>query len=435
MKRIVELGRQHDDIFRTFEEHIPYHRMYGKQYCLPSVTVYRSEEYEQLKRAAEQIDNIYWKVLRFAQRHLPDRFLEQQLGIHAELIPAARMEVPFHGVSRQDWIVNEQGIKCIENNTDTPTGIPETAYLANEMIKLYTSYAMPSSGMKAAVQSAFQRLIDYYGTQGLSGLVVFSCYDWHAEDKANTLYLMDAVKELGYSVKYAPLDQLEIIPVDGLYFEGEKISILYRLYPLEYQIHDTDNETGAPIGEELVNLLTENKLGLINPAQSAITQSKGFIALIWSLYERNHMTEQYCGYTLFNEEEMSAIANYFLPTYYIDSPFVETNTPYVAKGYWGREGKGISLFNGAGALVQSERGHNDAEVPEVREYYENQPKVFQQFCPMERLSVNTEEGAFTGYLLTGVYVIGGRYAGLLPRIGGKITGDMAYYCPAAVSKL
>lgn len=51
---------------------------------------------------------------------------------------------------------------------------------------------------------------------------------------------------------------------------------------------------------------------------------------------------------------------------------------------------------------------------------------------MEPVSVTTTEGTFDGYLLTGAFVIGGQFAGLLPRIGGKVTDNLACYCAAAV---
>ncbi|MNP73527.1 hypothetical protein D3C76_1702520 [compost metagenome] len=53
---------------------------------------------------------------------------------------------------------------------------------------------------------------------------------------------------------------------------------------------------------------------------------------------------------------------------------------------------------------------------------------------MEQASIVTEDGEYSGYLLTGVFVIDGRFAGVLPRIGEKVTGDMAYYCAAAVNE-
>lgn len=70
----------------------------------------------------------------------------------------------------------------------------------------------------------------------------------------------------------------------------------------------------------------------------------------------------------------------------------------------------------------------------IKAYYSEQPQIYQERVAMEAVSVSTEEGIFQGYLLSGVYVIGNQYAGILPRIGGPITGDMAYYCPAAVRR-
>jgi hypothetical protein len=73
------------------------------------------------------------------------------------------------------------------------------------------------------------------------------------------------------------------------------------------------------------------------------------------------------------------------------------------------------------------------EAAHIAAYYEGQPKIYQRLWPMQSAEVQTEEGLFHGYVLTGIFVIGGRFAGVLPRIGEKVTGDMAYYCAAAVA--
>ncbi|RAP78371.1 glutathionylspermidine synthase [Paenibacillus montanisoli] len=430
----MQLDAAHDDVFKgDIARSIPYHRMNGKQYCLPALTLFEPEEAAAFREASEAVDRIYWKTLSFVQRDLPDSFLVHRLGIHPALLPAARIEVPYHGVSRQDWILNESGLKCIENNTDTPTGIPETAYLAAKLIGDYTDFSSASSGMRSAIQAAFGQLIGYYSEQGLDGPIAFSSYGWHLEDRTNTEYLMQAVQELGCDTMYVPLEELEIVPGDGLFANGQRIALLYRLYPLEYLVHDTDEQGTEPIGEELLQLVVDGRLGLINPAQSIITQSKGFMALIWSLYERRDQIEDFVGRMLFDREDFENIERYLLPTYYDSAPFTQAGLPFVAKGYWGREGKGTSLYDGEGRFIEAEWGHDEAELQEVQDYYDRQPKVYQQLFPLQTLTVDTEDGPYEGCLLAGAYVIGGRHAGLLPRIGGKITGDMAYYCPAAIS--
>ncbi|QJD87517.1 glutathionylspermidine synthase family protein [Cohnella herbarum] len=432
MRKMFHMALTHDEVFQgTIAEAIPYHRMYGKEYCLPSFLLYAPDEVQRIAIAAERVNGVYDKALRFAQRYLPDEFFERFLGIPPSLIPSSRVEVPYHAVSRQDWIVNGELMKCIENNSDTPSGIPETAWLAEALIGRCARLGNPSEGMRAAIQEAFRQLLGHYADSGLTGTLAFSCYDWHIEDKTNTLYVMEAVRELGYPAEFVPLDKLEIVPEDGLYSDGRRIDVLYRLYPLEYLVHDREEASDFPIGEALLKLVEDGKLGLINPAQSIITQSKGFMALIWSLYERNHLTEEAVGFTLFGKEECEAIENYLLPTYFEKTVFEATGAPYVSKGFWGREGKGVTLFDSKGdAENPSEWGSDDDT--KIREYYENQPKVYQLRCEMEAAEVPTENGKYSGYVLTGAYVIGGRYAGLLPRIGEAVTGDMAYYCPAAV---
>lgn len=435
MQRVVPLRLTAAELFQgEIAQRLPYHRMYGKQYCLPSVTLYSQEEYDELKRASVLIDRIYWKALRFAQRHLPGAFLQEQLGIHPSLIGAARIETPAHGLSRQDWIIGADGMKCIENNTDTPSGVPEAAYLGNTVIRRHTPYRSCSSGLREAMLGAFERLIRHYREAGLTGTIACSSYDWHIEDKCNTEYVQDVIRELGYDAVYVPLDRLEIVPGEGLYGGGERIDILYRLYPLEYLIHDSDEDSGVAIGEALIGLVEEGKLGLINPPQSAITQSKGFMALVWALFERNDQSSEVLGSPLFGGEELEAIGKYLLPTYFENTVFLQQNTAFVAKSYWGREGKGTSLFGADGRLEADEWGNSEEaeEAEETRRYYSGQPKVYQQRCPMENVSVQTETGLYNGYLLTGAYVVGGSFGGLLPRIGGAITGDMAYYCPAAI---
>ncbi|PYE50919.1 glutathionylspermidine synthase family protein [Paenibacillus barcinonensis] len=447
MRTVFPLPFSHEEVFSgEAGEKIPYHRMYGKQYCVPSLTVYTTAELNELRAAAEAVDAIYSKVMRFIQRYMPDSFLEGPLGIHPGLITAARMECVTGGITRQDWIIGEAGLKCIENNTDTPTGIPEAAALENILIGLTAdqTWVAPSAHMDERIRECFRSWLTFYAKQGLEGPVTFTSYGEHVEDRTNTTYLMERCREAGYEVLYAPLEELEIVPGEGLYHQGREIRLLYRLYPLEYLIGDRDEITDVDIGAELIELVREGQLGLMNPAQHVLMQSKGFMAAIWSLYERNEQTPGYCGFTLFDEDEMQVISRYLLPTYFSAAPFEQSAVPYVAKSYWGREGRGTLLLNQEGIHPQSKEGNDmptdrtaildqdDEDAEEIEAYYANQPKVYQQLVPMEQAVIQTEEGPYSGYLLTGVFVIGGRFAGMLPRVGEKVTGDMAYYCAAAV---
>ncbi len=433
--RIEALPFSHDELFSDeLSARIPYHRMYGKQYCLPALALYSEREFEQIRSAALQVDRIYLKALRFAQRHMPDEFLIGRLGLHPVLVPASRIETPLGILSRQDWITGPDGPKCIENNTDTPTGLPEAAFLGNAIVHRHTPLRSASAGMDEALQTALAELLEHYRGLGLTGTVVCTCYDWHEEDRVNTQYIVDAIERIGLQARFVPLERLVIVPGEGLFADEERIELLYRLYPYEYLAHDEDAVTGLPVGAALMELAREGRIGLINPPQCAITQSKGFIAYVWALYERNDESSDVLGHRLFNEADLEAIRAYLLPTYFENTLFLRQKIPYAAKSYWGREGKGTTLHSGDGTAELEQWGQqdNEAEAEEIRRYYSGQPRIYQQLYPMEQVIAPTEQGPFAGSLLTGAYVIGGRFGGLLPRIGEKITGDLAYYCPAAI---
>ncbi|QOS81666.1 glutathionylspermidine synthase family protein [Paenibacillus sp. JNUCC31] len=451
MRHVYQLPFSHEEVFRgETGQQVPYHRMYGKQYAVPALTVYTPAEMRELRTAVEAVDGIYCKVMRFIQQYMPDSFLEHQLGIHPGLIPAARMEMVTGGITRQDWIIGEAGIKCIENNTDTPTGIPEAAALEGILVGMAgeEAFTAPSAEMDGCLRECFHSWLDAYAQQGLKGPVTFTSFGEHVEDRTNTEYLMKRCQEAGFETFYAPLEELEIIPGEALYHQGREINLLYRLYPLEYLIDDRDETTGVDIGAALLGLVQDGRLGLMNPAQHVLMQSKGFMAAIWSLYERNEQTPEYCGFRLFNDAELAAISRYLLPTYFEAGPFELSAMPYVAKSYWGREGRGTSLLgeesvhnagqtdvsNQLDVHIKSNITAEMHEDEEIAAYYNNQPKIYQQLVPMEQAVIQTEDGEYSGYLLTGVFVIGGRFAGVLPRIGEKVTGDMAYYCAAVVNE-
>ncbi|WP_068618861.1 glutathionylspermidine synthase family protein [Paenibacillus tuaregi] len=421
---------------------IPYYRMYGAQYCLPSFVQYTSCEAEKLRSASQAVHRIYTKVLRFAQMYLPDSYLIGQLGLEPAMIPAARIALPFTGIERQDWIMSEQGMRCIENNTETPSGIPEAAFLERVLLSRYMKNPQhtpgPSAGMDALLSRVFVEAVDFFEKEGLGRAVTFTCPEGIIEDLHNTQYLLQRCEEAGLQAKFVPLEELRIIPEQGLYHNGEQISILYRLYPLEFLVHDKDETSGVLVGQELLRLAEQGKIGLINPPQNIISQSKGFMATIWSLYERNELTRDYLGFTLFDEEDVQAIEDYLLPTYFTPEPFLRSGIPFAAKGYWGREGKGTVLHDKeysadeSPCLPDGTVSAQAAENEDESSYYDSQPKIFQKLHPMMQVTVPTEKGDYAGYLLTGVYVLNGRYAGVLSRIGAKVTGDMAYYCPAVV---
>jgi glutathionylspermidine synthase len=447
MPRIVQLAGTHEDWFGGANERVvPYHRMYGKQYCLPAFVCYERALVDELQQASETLDRIFWKAMRFVQRYLDEEVMVQQLGLSPALLQVAQMEVPHHGVARQDWIVNGHSLKLIEYNTDTPTGLPETAWLAEQLLRAsgLKMLGNASSEMERLIGEAFLALVELYREAGYGGKLFFSCYGDHVEDRANTLYLLRLAEQAGIDCAFVPLSALRIVPGDGLFASEQRIEMLYRLYPLEYLPADRDAE-GSPIGEALLELVAAGRLMLINPAQSVITQSKGMLALIWALYRRNEWMYKQSGLDkpLFDEAECTAIERWMLPADWSAEAFHVAEMQYVRKGFFGREGRGTEIVLERETLgtpsTPDVSASPDVSVPsehvdDADRYYFSQPKVYQKYEPMLPLSVMTEEGMYQGYLLTGVFVVGRKFAGILPRIGERVTGDMAYFCAAVVDE-
>ncbi|WP_411344817.1 glutathionylspermidine synthase family protein [Paenibacillus sp. WLX1005] len=445
-------------------EVVPYHIMYDKPYCLSALTLYTSHEYEQLALGSQRVHQLYRKTLRFVQQHLPEPYLIHQLGLHPLLAALATEQIDWDGITRLDWIISPNGdMKCIENNTDTPSGIPEVAYLEGKLLQYAPDLRPASAQMDECIREMFLSAVYDYRQRGLGGILYMTSYDWHDEDRMNTLYLLEQCKRAGIDAVYVPLEQLRIVPGDGLFYEQQKIELLYRLYPLEYLVEDREEDSGRTVGEDLLHLVADGKLGLINPVQHMITQSKGFLATLWSLYERNDQMAEQIGFTLFTEEECQWIERYMLPTYFTPEPFILADIPYVSKGFFGREGQGTKLIQqpqlqgepvaetvdrspspqeqaitetqmpsaGASDSDPTDRAEDEAAAA-IAAYYEHQLQIYQQLQPMEPVCAQTVEGDFDGYLLTGAFVIGGQFAGLLPRIGGKVTDNLACYCAAAI---
>jgi glutathionylspermidine synthase len=130
--------------------------------------------------------------------------------------------------------------------------------------------------------------------------------------------------------------------------------------------------------------------------------------VIWGLYEQE---------IFFTPEEQAAIGRYMLPTY-LDPVF--SDTPYVIKPVYGREGDTVSIVD-------------PADGPQCRnpvQSFADQTMVYQQYVEMPQCEVQTEEGPQRLCVLTSCFVIGGKAGAIGLRVGGPITNDTCLFLPA-----
>jgi len=386
--------------------------MYGEEYALASLHRISQSLRDELMEASYLLCRVYARVVAVVQTG--DEQLLEYLGIPQAAWSAVRTELPELSptlIGRFDFAPTANGIKMLEFNAETPTDIVE-AYHVNGRVCEYFGEQNPNAGLTDHICDAFAHADEYYRFCGYEvKRKVFSSVDWHTEDSGTTKYLM-ALSSL--DGEFVPLKDLRVLEDRLQVFQEEMhtpVDLWYRLHPLEKLSQEKDVD-GFPTGAAVLDLIARQKIALINPPSALIAQSKALQALIWNLHE---------GGGFFTPEEDSTIGKYMLPTYF-ENRF-SGHTAYVTKPFFGREGGAVTIFQADGQELARDQ----------EESYWDQPFIYQQFVELEPITIETLAGLYCGRLMYGSFVINGRGSAIVARVGGRITGNMAYYLPLSVS--
>ncbi|MCZ8520177.1 MULTISPECIES: glutathionylspermidine synthase family protein [Paenibacillus] len=391
--------------------------MYGQEYALADLYRLTPELLAEMRAAAGKLGRIYAKTVSIVQQGEPE--LWRELGLPEAAFGAIRLrfdESIATLIGRFDFAHTPGGLKMLEFNSDTPTGIVE-AFHVNGRICEACGAQDPNEGCAAQLPDAFGRMLDLYREAGYpQESIVFSALDWHEEDAGTTKYLLAHSGLQG--ARFVPLGDLRV-QGDRLWAEspgGEApaervpVDVLYRLHALEKLAEDRDTD-GYPTGEHVLRLIAEGKLAVVNPPSGFAAQTKALQALIWNLYEAGEF---------YTQEERETISRYMLPTYL--EPIFAGDESYVVKPILGREGSGVTIYEkGAAAEASGE------------EEYAHQPMVYQQYAELPRVEVETLSGPYRGSLLWGCFLIDGQGSAVVARVGGRITGNLSYYLPCALA--
>ncbi|GAX91297.1 glutathionylspermidine synthase family protein [Effusibacillus lacus] len=386
--------------------------MYGEEYALASLHMIDEEFRKEIAYATEQLGLIFSKVIPVLQQG-PDELLVE-LGIPKQALGAVRLsvwpEIPTL-IGRFDFAQTPEGLKMLEFNSDTPTSIVEAYHVNGRVCQSY-GVKDPNLGMAGHLRDGFQQLVLRYNQKGFeTKRIVFSALDWHEEDKGTAKYLLNVSQLEGL---FVPLEDLRVYEDSLHYLEQEQyipIDVLYRLHALEKMAEEQDAD-GYPTGAHVLDLIARNKLAVINPPSGFLAQTKALQALIWNLHESKEF---------FTDNEHRVIETYMLPTY-MENRFLGTS-PFVSKPIFGREGGGVTLFGKDGELIA-----RDLE----NDYWE-QPMIYQQLAELETVEVETVKGLYTGNLLWGSFLVGGKASAIVARVGGKITGNLSFYLPVGLT--
>jgi glutathionylspermidine synthase len=217
-----------------------------------------------------------------------------------------------------------------------------------------------------------------------------------------------------FSARYAPIESLAI-DADGLYDPcGNRIDVLYRIFPLQLFRNELFQKRGTSIPPEMggavLRLVERRQLALINPPFAFLLEGKALQALIWNLSGSD---------IFFSEEERRLIAQYMLPIY-LDPP--TDDSAYVIKPTYGAEGDSVTMM-AAGGMVMSQA---------MCTTYSDRPMVYQKHVELPAPEIMTEFGRRKLHVVTSCFLISGQPAGICMRAGDCITDDTAWVLPVCI---
>lgn len=385
--------------------------LYDEEYALYDLYEVTEDEVEKIRLATERTGKIYFKIAHLL-RNVPDEIL-LEMGYPEQTLHFLRLKIleAESVIARFDFIPYNDSYKCIEINADTPTFIKEL-FFVNERICHAFAMENPNAKMEQLLKDMVRKSVAQ-SKPSQKAHIVFTAHEQNIEDYYTTLYLMQFIP----GAKFTPLHQLQIQNGVGLFDEdGKQIDVLYRqTFPIENVIQDVD-EAQNPIGLWLLELVEQNLLIIINPPSAFLLQNKAVQAVIWGLHEESNV--------FFSAEEHEWIAEYFLPTYLEENPFIEKGQHYVKKPVFGREGNTVEIYDTSGQLIKED----------VQKSYNQYIKVYQQYIEQPKVTFQSEKGEQVGEMLIGSFLISGKPGAIGLRVGGMITNNLSYYLPIGIKR-
>ena len=350
-------------------------------------------KYEELKDLTNKMAVIFKKVQSFAKDNISLYKDVLNLGYLEEVIKNSNTE-ELCLLGRMDWLLDNNGVfKILEINSETPAGVCETMYIAEELLKNFNTklnLKNINGEFKEKVLAQTNKMIEEYSKvkEIKSIAIVGSLYyeDWYT---INTIKVI--LSELkGITVTLGNIYDLKVGEEGEVSLYGNKIDALFRYYPLDWLEYKETEDLGR-----LRIALENNKVISLNNTNSIISQNKIFFVLIYELLKFN----------FFNEEEAALIQKH-IPFTALEANKIKTND-FIVKPILSREGKGIIL------------SRDILDIEEFKEGY-----IFQEYIFSQTLN--------NKYPVFGTYICGNEFSGLYTRLGSEITDMSCMYIPTYI---
>ena len=405
---------------------------YPDRYPALSALSFNEYFYKELRAASRELFAIFEKTVKIFQQ-APRQF-QEQMEIPPKLIPFLNIPNALNlstWLSRFDFVLDENNdFKVVEINADTPCAIIE-AYYANQIAADSFGYKNPNFGeehnlthflyqLKHKISPAKINLAS--GNFNNTRPFVFSCFDDYVEDYGTTKYLMDLMKI------NSPADDVEFVSFydlqvddDGILLpDGRHAGAIYRLHPMEILIEETATD-GTDLGVMFLEKYSEGKFAMFNPPEAVIMQNKAFMALVWQVY----LSGKY-----FNSQESKIIERYMLPSFFEEDFHIVDGGEFIKKPIWGREGRNISIVDGA---TKNDIYNHEIENPDEVVCRESEKFMYQKFVHTPKFEAITDSGHLTGYTTFSCFMLGSQPSAVYCRFSQeKIIGTEAYFVPLVI---
>jgi hypothetical protein len=338
-----------------------------------------------------------------------------------------RMSAPaWHGIARADVFLTDTGPKVCELNSDTPSGEPEAVAL-NRIVDGAgaVAYDDPNRRLGARVVAMIEALAAGAGAATAAApLTVGIVYPTEMTDDLSVIELYARWLEAhGARVVLGSPFNLRPDGAGGVGMFGVSCSVIWRHYKTDWwgerrAVWRSEEAYAdpAPLAQPL-SLLAEaaarGRCAVVNPFGAVLTQNKRMMALLWEEIDRfprwaRAMIRRYLPYTA----RLEAIPRARLRA---------ERAEWVLKSDYGCEGEEV-VIGAATSAAEWARALEDALPTRwIAQRY---------FRPLEEPGRRRgERGVTTNY---GVYVVGGRAAGLFSRLQSGCTDRSAVCAPTLV---
>ena len=356
-------------------------------YISDELVVVSEAEAEKYYEATNELYDMYIE----ATEHVIENDLFHEIGIPFNLIDAIKEswenDVHWHLYGRFDLAggIDNQPIKLLEFNADTPTALFETAIIQWAMLKqnnmeeesqFNTLYESLVNNFKRLVTleedvSSFEENYDGWN-------FLFTSIKGNAEEENTVKLLQHIATDAGFNTEFAYIDDIEFSSEDGVFYNEQNYELWFKLIPWEdIALEESD------LAMLLTNIIKNQKAIIFNPAYTLIFQSKGLLKILWDLYPNHPLLLE----TSFEPLE---------------------NQKQVKKPIFGREGGSVSILD-----------ENNDTLESIEGDYDNHKMVYQAYTELvaDSEGKSYQAGVFYAY----------EACGLGFRKGGKILDNMSKF--------